>query len=89
MKAFRRLTAPAARWLGLFVVLSLLLSACAAPAAAPSAAPAAEAPAASEEATAQPAGEQAAAGGEVSREDTLIFAADLDRYHHARSGCRL
>ena len=76
MKAFRRLNAPAARWLGLFVVLSLLLSACAAPAA-PSAAPAGEAPAAGEQATAQPAGEQAATGGEVSREDTLIFAADL------------
>jgi peptide/nickel transport system substrate-binding protein len=67
MKAFRRMTAPAAHWLGLFVVLSLLLSACAAPAA-PSAAPAAEAPAA---------GDQAADSGEVSREDTLIFAADL------------
>ncbi len=76
MKAFLRSTAPAARWLGLFVVLSLLLSACAAPAAAPSAAPAAEAPAATEEAAAQPAGDQAAAGGEVSREDTLIYAAD-------------
>ena len=76
MKAFLRSKAPAVRWLGLFVVLSLLLSACAAPAPAPSAAPAAEAPAATEAATAQPAGEQAA-GGEVSREDTLIFAADL------------
>jgi peptide/nickel transport system substrate-binding protein len=71
MKAIRRMTAPAARWLGLFVILSLLLSACAAPAA-PAAAPAGEAATA---APAEGAGEDAA-GGEVSREETLIFAAD-------------
>jgi peptide/nickel transport system substrate-binding protein len=70
MKAFRRLTAPAARWLGLFVVLSLLLSACAAPAA-PAVPSAGEAPAAAEQAAAP------TEGGEVSREDTLIYAVDM------------
>jgi peptide/nickel transport system substrate-binding protein len=61
------MTAPAARWLGLFVVLSLLLSACAAPAAAPATG---DQPAAAE------AGGSEAAAGEVSRAETLIFAAD-------------
>ena len=56
------------RWAALLLVLSLVLSACAAPAAAP-AAPAADAPAADAPA--------ADAGGDVSRADTLIFAADL------------
>jgi peptide/nickel transport system substrate-binding protein len=67
------MTAPAARWLGLFLVLSLLLSACAAPAAAPTAG---DQPAA-ETAAEEPAAGEAAAAGEVSREETLIFAADL------------
>jgi peptide/nickel transport system substrate-binding protein len=64
MRTFRQMTAPAARWLGLFLVLSLLLSACAAPVAAPTAGD-------------QPAAGSEAAPGEVSREETLIFAADL------------
>ncbi|MFN8441593.1 MAG: ABC transporter substrate-binding protein [Caldilineaceae bacterium] len=60
--------------LNLLVVLSLVLSACVA--ATPSGgAPAAESGAAA--ATEAPAAEAPAAGGEVSREDTLIFAADL------------
>ena len=67
------MTAPAARWLGLFLVLSLLLSACAAPAAAPTAGEGA----AAETAAGEAAGSEAAATGEVSREETLIFAADL------------
>jgi len=67
MQPFRRFTTATARWLGLLMVLSLVLSACAAPAAAPAAG----------EATA-PAAEAAAPAiaGEVSRADTLIFAAD-------------
>ena len=67
MQPLRRTTG-VARWLGLLLVLALLLAACA-PAAAPGAAPAAT----------TAAGEEAAApapGGEVSRADTLIFAAD-------------
>lgn len=70
MRTFRQMTAPAARWLGLFVGLSLLLSACAAPAAAPATG---EQPAA--DTTAADSG--AAASSELSRDNTLIFAADL------------
>lgn len=65
-------------WLTLILVFGLLLGACAAPAAAP--APAAEQPAAAAEATAAPAAEAPApapaAAEEVTRENTLIFAAD-------------
>ncbi len=58
-------TRRALRWVGVLMILSLLLSACAAPAAAPSA------PAAG--------GEEAAAApsDELTRENTLVFAADL------------
>jgi peptide/nickel transport system substrate-binding protein len=65
MPSSRRLPALS---LGLLLVLSLLLGACAAPAAPPAA------PAGDAAATAAPA--EAAATGEVSREETLIFAAD-------------
>ena len=53
-------------YVGLLMVLSLLLSACATPAAEPGA-PAQEAPAA----------ESAAPSGEVSREETLVYVADM------------
>ena len=58
-------TRRALRWVGVLMILSLLLSACAAPAAAPSA------PAGG--------GEEAAAApsDEVTRENTLVFAADM------------
>lgn len=59
----------------LFALMALLVSACVAPAGAPGAAPAEQAAAATEAPT--EAAAPAAAGGEVSREDTLIFAADL------------
>jgi peptide/nickel transport system substrate-binding protein len=72
-------TFPFARMLALLAAMCVLLAACggsAAPAVAPTAAPAAEAPTAApaaEAPTAAPAAELA----EVSREDTLIFAADF------------
>lgn len=53
------------RWTALLVLVAMLVSACAAPAAAPSA------PAASEEQAAAPASD------EVTRDNTLIFAADM------------
>src|SRR6266511_2544693 len=74
---------PLARMLALFAAMCMLLAACggSTPAAAPTAAPAAEAPTAAPAAAAPTAAPTAAAPAaelpEVSREDTLIFAADL------------
>ena len=54
------------RWTALLVLVAMVLSACAAPAAAPGAAPAAGGEAAA-----------APAGDELTRDNTLVFAADM------------